>query len=64
MKTPKTPSELKALAIAVKALSFEDASDYGTALWEIVTEIGGPRAVSLLESNANLAYKVYVDREV
>ena len=59
----KTKEKL-ALAIAVKALYFDDASDYGSYLWNIVELLGGDEAVNMLENDGELAYQTYVDKVV
>jgi hypothetical protein len=48
-----------ALSKAVEALYFDDNSDYGTYLWEIVEILGGEKAVELLEKDHQKAYDVY-----
>ena len=48
-----------ALDKAVSAIYFNDNSDYETALWEIVGELGGQEAVDLLESNPKAAFDKY-----
>ncbi len=40
----------KALQIAADILYFDDDSDYGTALWEIIEALGGREAVEKSES--------------
>jgi hypothetical protein len=49
----------QALNSAVKALYFGDNSDYETALWEIVSELGGQDAVDFLENDAQAAFNKY-----
>lgn len=49
----------EALSAAISALYFDDNSDYGTALWQIVLALGGQEAVDLLEDNPNAAYNKY-----
>lgn len=49
-----------ALAEAVSAIYFDDNSDYETALWQIITILGGGDAVELLEHNRAEAYLKYV----
>jgi hypothetical protein len=52
-------NEQMALGEAVKAIYFDDSSDYGTALWQIVQLLGGNDAVGLLEADASAAYNKY-----
>jgi len=54
-----TEKERKALAIAVKAICFDDSSDYEAYLWEIVDELGGKEATNLLEYKPDEAYSKY-----
>lgn len=49
----------QALDKAVSAIYFDDNSDYATALWEIVGELGGQEAVDLLEKDAKAAFDKY-----
>jgi hypothetical protein len=50
-----------ALREAVKALYFDDSSDYRTALWKIVEYLGGSEACDLLEAEEEKAYEKYVE---
>jgi len=50
----------KALSKAVEVLYFDDNSDFGTALWQIVTILGGEDAYEMLTDNAQKAYETYV----
>ncbi len=52
-------NEQMALGEAVKAIYFDDSSDYQTALWQIVQLLGGNEAVGLLEADASAAYHKY-----
>ena len=54
-----TEKEKNALAIAVKAIYFDDSSDYQSLLWEIVTILGGDEASNLLEEDAQEAFDKY-----
>jgi hypothetical protein len=56
-------SKERALAVAVKILYFDDASDYETALWEIVELLGGQEAVDMLENHESLAYETYCQED-
>ena len=49
----------QALDEAVAAIYFADSSDYLSALWKIVSLLGGDEAVALLESDVSAAYKKY-----
>lgn len=51
----------EALAEAVKAIYFDDSSDFGSALWKIVLFLGGEEASDLLGYNEKSAYKKYVE---
>jgi hypothetical protein len=53
----------KALAVAVAAIYFNDGSDYETALWQVVKNLGGDEAVDLLESDAEEAFRVYASHD-
>ena len=48
-----------ALGEAVAAIYFGDSSDYLSALWTIVQDLGGDEAVSLLEADEGAAYAKY-----
>jgi hypothetical protein len=50
-----------ALEKAVKAIYFNDNSDYEGYLWEIVRLLGGEKAVDLLKKDERKAYKKYCD---
>jgi hypothetical protein len=52
-----------ALGIAVSALYFGDSSNYRSALWNIVQELGGEEVISLLEHNAKAAFDKYAGEE-
>ena len=49
----------KSLSVAVSALYFDDSSDYGGALWDIVQSLGGNEAVNLLTGNEDKAHNKY-----
>ena len=53
------PDIQKALKEAVKAIYFDDSSDYGSALWNIVDALGGKEAIYLLEEHSEKAYDKY-----
>ena len=48
-----------ALCKAVDAIYFNDNSDYESALWGIIRELGGQEAVDLLEQNPKAAFDKY-----
>lgn len=50
-----------ALSSAVQAIYFNDNSDYEPALWSVVKDLGGDRAVALLQSNPSAAFSKYSD---
>jgi hypothetical protein len=55
-----TEEQIKnAISAAVSALYFDDSSDFLSALWTIVGELGGQEAVDLLEKDEQSAYKKY-----
>jgi len=49
----------QALSEAVKIIYFDDSSDFLSALYAIVKQLGGQDAVDLLESDGHLAYEKY-----
>lgn len=49
----------RALAVAVRAIYFDDPADFGEALWAIVGVLGGHEAVDLLDADGEAAYKRY-----
>jgi hypothetical protein len=49
----------KALSKAVKALYFDDNSDYGAFLWDIVGILGGDEASDLLGEDDEKAFEKY-----
>ena len=49
----------KALEAAVNAIYFDDNSDFGSALWTVVRELGGVDAIDLLDRDARGAYLKY-----
>jgi hypothetical protein len=53
------PNVKHALGEAVAALYFDDRSDYETALWQIVSGLGGEEATDLLRQDAPAAYHRY-----
>ena len=53
-----------ALALAIKALYFDDNSDYETYLWNIVEALGGDKAVDMLENDSELAYQTYCAKDI
>jgi len=53
----------KALAVAVAAIYLNDSSDYETALWQVVKNLGGEEAVDLLESDSEEAFRVYASHD-
>lgn len=56
------PDVQKALKEAVKAIYFDDNSDYGSALWAIVDALGGKEAVDLLDENSEKAFDKYCSK--
>jgi hypothetical protein len=56
---PHTPDVDEALSQAVKAIYFNDNSDYLQALWEIVSALGGESACQLLEEDESKAFHKY-----
>jgi len=48
-----------ALGEAVAAIYFDDSSDYLSALWAIVRDLGGDEAVNLLDADERAAYAKY-----
>jgi hypothetical protein len=58
-----TEKESEALRIAVKAIYFDDSSDYQSYLWDIVTILGGDEASNLLEEDAQKAFDKYCLKE-
>jgi len=53
----------EALSIAVKAIYFDDSSDYLSALWEIVNILGGNEAAELLENDESKAFEKYAEND-
>lgn len=53
------PAVWRALGEAVAAIYFDDNSDYLSALWAIVRDLGGEEAVNLLEKDGRAAYAKY-----
>ena len=53
------PDVSRALTEAVAAIYFDDSSDYKSALWAVVEDLGGPEAVDLLLRDKRAAYKKY-----
>lgn len=51
----------KALATAVAAIYFNDNSGYGSALWDIVADLGGSYAADLLMEKPKEAYTEFVE---
>ena len=49
----------QAMKAAVEAIYFDDISDYATALWEVVTALGGQEAADLLDYDSEAAYEKY-----
>ena len=49
----------EALSQTVKAIYFNDNSDYLQALWEVVRSLGGEDACRLLEENESKAFHKY-----
>ena len=49
----------EALSQAVKAIYFNDSSDYLQGLWEVVRALGGEDACKLLEENESAAFHKY-----
>ncbi len=63
MKSPKTTGKQrrkKALAYAVAAIYFNDSSDYGLALWEIVDTLD-EEACTLLAKDEATAFERYAE---
>ena len=56
---PRKPDVDEALSQAVKAIYFNDNSDYLQALWEIVSALGGKSACELLEEDESKAFHKY-----
>ena len=54
-----TPNQKEALHIAIAAIYFNDSSDYESALWSIVKELGGEEAIKDLEKNPSEAFRKY-----
>ena len=50
-----------ALSEAVKAIYFDDNSDYETYLWSVIRALGGDEAVELLENDVEAAWYKYTD---
>lgn len=48
-----------ALSIAVRTIYYDDAADFGSALYEIVSALGGEEAIILLENDEDTAYNKY-----
>lgn len=45
-----------AVKAAVSAIHFDDNSDFGTALWQVVSALKSSEFVELLEDNGSAAY--------
>lgn len=58
-----TDKEKKALALAIKAIYFDDNSDYASFLWDIIDTLGGEDAVNMLENDEQLAYETYCNED-
>jgi hypothetical protein len=54
-----TEKEKKTLCYAVKAIYFDDSSDFSNYLWKIIGEIGGEEATNLLFKSSQAAYDKY-----
>ena len=54
----------QAMKAAVAAIYFEDSSDYATALWEVVTALGGQEAADLLDYDSQAAYEKYCEEVI
>jgi hypothetical protein len=50
-----------ALKAAVAAIYFDDNSDYGCALWQVVRALGGDEACDLLDEDGSAAYAKYCE---
>jgi hypothetical protein len=50
-----------ALSEAVKAIYFDDNSDYGTYLWGVIRALGGDEAANLLENDVEAAWYKYTN---
>lgn len=48
----------KALSLAIRALYFEDSSDYETYLWQIADTLD-PHSCKLLEEEPHEAYRIF-----
>jgi hypothetical protein len=53
----------RALGLAVKALYYDDNTDYYHYLWKIVEVLGGVEAVNLLDDDSQKAYNKYVKKK-
>ena len=52
----------KVVELAVAVLYFDDRSDYGSALWDIINAVNSDAAV-LLEEDPSAAFDKYVEHE-
>ena len=48
-----------ALSAAIAAIYFDDSSEFRSALWDVVRELGGAQVARLLEEDASGAYDEY-----
>lgn len=53
------PDVKAAIAKAVAAIYFDDSSDYSSALWGIVKDLGGEELATLLEEDESAAHEKY-----
>lgn len=53
-----------ALEEAVRAIYLDKKEDFGDYLWTIIRILGGPEAISFLETNRKLAYYIYCKGDI